>query len=273
MNEDIRISTDFPNHRKTQKLYRKLGAEGCFSLVKLWATAANRRPDGDLSGYDSEDIEIDSGWPGNQGEFFKAILEIGFIDKTDDGYILHNWELRQPWAIGDITRSEKGRFNRLRSYNKDVFLIMTELGYEKISKIDYNRISKIGKTDKNSEQSLSKTEIKKLIKKALNCDNENKNPLGGDLEVPQATLGGYLEGDLESPQATSRSVLTPAPAPIPAPTQKTIHQDVSTNNIYNTNTHAHAPAGVAIEFQDFCEDCKIPRVDGACPQCGKMEEF
>lgn len=258
MNEDIRISTDFPSHRKTQKLYRKLGAEGCFSLVKLWATIANQRPDGDLSGYDKDDIEIDAGWPGKNGEFFKAIIEIGFIDKTNEGYSLHNWELRQPWAIGDIVRSEKGRFNRLIAYNKDVFNVLQGLGYTQINKIDYQRISKIGNAEKKAKSPLSPKEIENQvfsalgISKKIKSKNNSKYPqatLGGDLEGTQATLGGDHGGTLSKP-------LTPTPAPAPAPIA--IHQNSSSDSTSYSREDS------------FCPGCDCQIIEGAysCPACG-----
>ena len=68
MNTDIRIDGEFLDHPKTQKLIRRLGLEGLFSLQALWIWCAKNRPDGDLSGMDDEDIAIAARWTGNAGD-------------------------------------------------------------------------------------------------------------------------------------------------------------------------------------------------------------
>jgi len=109
MNSDIRISVCFPSHTKTKKLKRILGSEGVLSLITLWTYAAQNRPDGTLTGMDLDDISIAADWSGDEKEFIDALIKIGWVEKRDGVYILHDWEENNPWAADAVNRSEKAR--------------------------------------------------------------------------------------------------------------------------------------------------------------------
>ena len=114
MNADIRIATSFFQHRKTKKLRRKQGDHGVLCLITLWSRAAIERPSGVLIGWSAEDVEIEADFTGEQGEFFEAITEYGFLDQGEDGcYRLHNWEIHQPWAADADSRSVNASKNVL----------------------------------------------------------------------------------------------------------------------------------------------------------------
>ena len=120
MVSDARLKVGFPHHPKTQKLKRRLGADGTWSLVCLILWAAANRSDGVLSGMTHEDLEIVAGWEGEAGEFVQALVEVGFLDQLDDSLALHDWIEHNPWAFGATERSEKARFAALcRHYPKD----------------------------------------------------------------------------------------------------------------------------------------------------------
>ena len=109
MNTDIRLSVFFFQHRKTKKLKRKLGAEGVLALISLWTYAAVNHPEGILP-LDEEDIAIAADWDGDPEEFVSALIEIGFLEKLEDGtYKIHDWEEHQPWVVGARERKEKAR--------------------------------------------------------------------------------------------------------------------------------------------------------------------
>lgn len=98
----IPLSTSWPRHRKTMALRRLIGTAE--PIIGLWCWAAENAPDGDLSNFSPEDIEIVSGWVGERGKAFSAMVEVGFIDKVSDPcgdnvshyvsanrYVLHEW--------------------------------------------------------------------------------------------------------------------------------------------------------------------------------------
>jgi len=47
--------------------------------------------DGLLNRYSPEDIADAADWDGDADAFFNALVDSGFIDKTDDGYKIHDW--------------------------------------------------------------------------------------------------------------------------------------------------------------------------------------
>jgi hypothetical protein len=110
---DARISTGLPHHPKTKKIIRRLGHEGSWSLVCLFLWSAQNRPDGEFDGMTAEDIEIAAGWEGEPNAFVEALIEVRFLEQTDDGYKIHNWEKHNPWAAGAEARSNRAKFAAL----------------------------------------------------------------------------------------------------------------------------------------------------------------
>lgn len=109
MNTDFRVSVDFFNHHKTRKLKKRIGNGGVLSLMQLWAYAAKVRPLGDLYDMSEEDIEMSADWQGEEGVFISACVDVGFIDSTESGFVLHDWVENNPWVAESEARSEKAR--------------------------------------------------------------------------------------------------------------------------------------------------------------------
>ena len=137
MNTDIRISVDFPAHHKTLKLIRRLGDSAPWALVRLWLYVAKHCPDGVLSGMDHEDIEIAAGWNGEEGTFVPALVDIRWLDLTDDVLSCHDWAEHNPWAANADERSDIGRFNRLKQVNGVKYRELKANGVTAISKSEY----------------------------------------------------------------------------------------------------------------------------------------
>lgn len=81
-------------HPKTKKLMRKLNiytVEAIGYLHLFWWWAMDFAEDGDLSRFDEYDIADACEWKGSAGEFFDALHDAGFIDETEDGFIIHDW--------------------------------------------------------------------------------------------------------------------------------------------------------------------------------------
>ena len=107
MNTDIRLKVGFFHHTKTVRLERRLGADGVLSLLRLFAYTAQNKPDGDLIGMDSEEVEIAAGWNGDIGLFVNACRELKLLDICKGIISIHDWHVHQPWAAGAEKRSQQ----------------------------------------------------------------------------------------------------------------------------------------------------------------------
>ena len=110
MNTDIRISTDFFLHPKTEMLEKRLGPKGVLCLIKLWIWAAQTRPDGVFGKKTCEYVAAAAKWKGDCHKFVDALIELELLDQDEDGVLsLHNWCKRQPYAIKSDERVERAR--------------------------------------------------------------------------------------------------------------------------------------------------------------------
>ena len=141
MNTDFRVNVDFFTHHKTLKLKKRLGGLAVLSLLQLWAYAAKRNPDGDLSDMTPEDIELAAGWDGDDGALTEALIEVGFFDQDDEGIKLHDWAEHNPWVVEADDRSDKARFSRLSKVNRAEYNRLKAAGINAISKEDYERLT------------------------------------------------------------------------------------------------------------------------------------
>jgi hypothetical protein len=109
--QDMRIDVDFVDHPKTKRLIRMTGYEGFYCLMKLFSIAAKIYKRGELKNLDASDIEDLTGWTGEQGKFVEALLDpkICFLEQEGDLFIIHDWEVYQPWIYYSEKRSEKAR--------------------------------------------------------------------------------------------------------------------------------------------------------------------
>lgn len=149
--QDIRLSVHFPDHPKTVKLERRLGFQGVRSLLSLWAWAAQNRPDGDLGGandrqttvrrpLDEEDIEIVARWPGEPGAFVATLVTLGWLDRTECGYLLHEWAQHNPWVAAATNRSDKARFSRVAKTHPEIYNYLCERGIREIGAEEFARL-------------------------------------------------------------------------------------------------------------------------------------
>lgn len=49
------------------------------------------KPDGIMTNMDIDDIEAKANFKGSAGVFVTELLRIGFLDKTERYYVIHNW--------------------------------------------------------------------------------------------------------------------------------------------------------------------------------------
>lgn len=116
MSNDARIMTSLPSHPKTRKLIKRHGQAAGWNLLCLFLFARDNKPDGDFTGMASDDIELAANWQGDDGLFVQSLIEFGFLDKTDNGYKIHDWADHNPWAAGAKKRSESAQRNAAKRW-------------------------------------------------------------------------------------------------------------------------------------------------------------
>ena len=75
---------------------------------------------------DEENIEIAVQWPGEPGLFVATLVTLGWLDRTERGYLLHEWEQHNPWMAAATNQSDKARFSRMAKTHPDIFKCLCE---------------------------------------------------------------------------------------------------------------------------------------------------
>ncbi len=221
MNTDIRISVDFFAHHKTRKLRKRIGADGVLSLIQLWTYAAKLRPDGDLDGMSEEDIELAADWSGEDGDFVKALADVGFLDFVDGHYLLHDWIENNPWAGGSDARSDTSRFSRMAYTFPNEYQTLLQAGIKGISKADYEKLKLaknpfeivqriINDTSTTLERPLN--DVERPLKRPLNESNERSSPAPSPVLKKNTKNSIDISGNLDRARARrgSRPVVSGA---------------------------------------------------------------
>lgn len=92
----IELHDSFLHHPKLKRLARRLKiriAEARGLVSGMWAWTLQMAVDGDLSSFESEDIETGIDWEGEPGAFIQAALALRLLDETEHGYAVHDWEV------------------------------------------------------------------------------------------------------------------------------------------------------------------------------------
>lgn len=140
MNNDIRISVSLVGHPKVKRLMRTLGPWSFYSLISLWTYAAVNKPDGNLTGMDAIDISIAANWDGDETAFFDAICQMGFVDCRDGKVVIHDWAEHNPYAIGAKDRSNRSRFNKMKSHYPELHKSLSGQGKTHITADEYQAV-------------------------------------------------------------------------------------------------------------------------------------
>jgi len=111
----FRLETTLPDHPKLIKLARITGIsqmEALGQIVTLFSRVSDCSPDGDISSYDQDDIEIMARWDGERGSFFRALIDVKFIDIEGEFMGIHGWmerAERHKAALRKRKQREKGK--------------------------------------------------------------------------------------------------------------------------------------------------------------------
>lgn len=107
--DDMRINLNFVDHPKVKRLIRKAGYEAFYGLIRLFSIAGKMYQKGLFRGCTIEDIEDFADWHGEDGFLVDAMVSVGFMVHTSEGYAIHDWEHHQPWIYHADARSEQAR--------------------------------------------------------------------------------------------------------------------------------------------------------------------
>jgi hypothetical protein len=112
----IKSDESLYDHPKVLRLSRdcrvtRAHAVGLVHSLHLWTLRIS--PDGDLSAYDAEDIEIGAGWEGERGVFFSSAVKHRLIDKSAKSLVIHDW-----WDYAESLKCAQAR-RRQREAKKE----------------------------------------------------------------------------------------------------------------------------------------------------------
>lgn len=97
MLDEINVSVDYFGHIKTRRLVARLGKGADLLPLRMWCYCGkhHKKDKGRLNGYEPSEFEaVVLEWWGKPGDAIKALIDVGFLEKTATGYLVHNWEDR-----------------------------------------------------------------------------------------------------------------------------------------------------------------------------------
>ncbi len=89
----LNLDLDYFTHPKTSRLVGLLGRGAAELPIRLWAYCGKHHSEsGNLTGYSAQEIETVVGWWGGTGKMVEAMLNVGFLDKIENGFRIHGWK-------------------------------------------------------------------------------------------------------------------------------------------------------------------------------------
>lgn len=93
---EINIDIEYFDHRKTKRLILRFGEDAAIYPIKIWSYAARHHPiDGCFSGYSDDEIAAILSASSNATSILQALLDVGFLERTAAGIVVHGWVERQ----------------------------------------------------------------------------------------------------------------------------------------------------------------------------------
>ena len=113
--EDIRLKLDVLEHPKIRELHDifeeiepRLGAVAFCSWLRLIIHAARNCQDGHLK-MSTRRLKSTARWTGSGDQFTGALVEVGLLEKTNEGFLLHDWQDHQEYVANTSLRVAKAK--------------------------------------------------------------------------------------------------------------------------------------------------------------------
>lgn len=90
----IELQQNMPGHRKTRRVKSRLGIStpaAVGHLCLLWLWALDSAENGSLGGMLNREIADVCEYEGDADEFVDALVEAGYLDRTEDDLVIHDW--------------------------------------------------------------------------------------------------------------------------------------------------------------------------------------
>ena len=120
----IESHQELGRHPKTRRMAKQLGVSlpaVVGHLHYLWWWAMDFAQDGDVTGFDNDEVAEAALWDGNSVEFFQALASSGFIDVIheegqDEKCILHDWGQYGPFLSGTELAGARLAWDKMRPF-------------------------------------------------------------------------------------------------------------------------------------------------------------
>jgi hypothetical protein len=191
-------------HPKTRRLMRRMGwtlPHTIGNLHLLWWWALDFAPTGDLSRFEPEQLTYDLDLNGaTPEEFIEAMVEAGFIDRSEDSLRLHDWPDYSAKSLRPRFRRNPERWHQvLRSYGLPV-----------ITRRNSRRHGGNGEHPPNSDSNRNSVAVETFSTSSRHSGNGGVAVThGGD--VGQA--GDFAKSDVLPLENSSNSTAKAAPIP------------------------------------------------------------
>ena len=111
MGFEIPVDSDYFDHPKTLRLKSMLGQEADVYPIRLFAWAAKYAPAGTIV-ESSPQIEEACKWRNEDGKLYHALVECGFIEETEEGLKIHNWDKYAGYWLQRMSRQKEHKRRR-----------------------------------------------------------------------------------------------------------------------------------------------------------------
>lgn len=155
----MRVEPQFVDHPKLIRLKRRVGDYAVEGVIRLWGHCQESQRGGTWRGADAEYVEIVTRWTGQPGEFYKALIEVGFLEEVPGAVVVHDWDKMNRKAL---TAWENGRRVGSTQRRRSGCVRSTETAQGGVGRLTENEVSvgdgltqrdpKPVSTDKNSTE-------------------------------------------------------------------------------------------------------------------------
>lgn len=120
----LNLDPDYFDHPKTLLLVALLGSGSDVLPLRLWAYCSKFSPKDGVIGK-RRPIEVESliRWWGEDGLAIRGLMRSGFVGKTRDGYVVHDWKHHQGhiWALQQRNKKvARNRWDKIRKSRSTV---------------------------------------------------------------------------------------------------------------------------------------------------------